>query len=192
MKKIIGLLTILLFTTGVFGQGGGAVLCDFYQPSTIGDVRFNTSQGYLDSCTYSFWEDDKLYTLSYDSELDASVSWLLRGDNDSLVRHIYLFRLDGDTWHKASNLIKTDYNKVTDGVQSYDYYFKERRDLNGLIKGIGKSYVKKHNDIVYIRLLNFYDLNARDDNNGFYYRWDGIILIPQGDGTYIAKLNKNE
>ena len=172
------MLGILLLATGVFGQRGGGGMCEFFQPARIDrDVKwFNPTQ------TYSFEINGKTYMLSY----DTSKEYLNFGKTGNEVekRNVYLHRLDNDGWKIASTVVKTDY-WCTDENRAYDMYYQNMADLSELIDGIGTPYVNRlENGIVKIRLLSFYS-NERADQ-GFNYRWDEIVLIPQGDETYLA------
>jgi len=186
MKKLIGLITVLLLSTSIFGQRG-AELCDFSgSPATIVKQQFELDQRYLDKCTYSFWVSDTLFVLSYDPKQEYANNGYLYGKPAINTRNVYLYRLDTDGWKVASTLVKADYLKKDENdITSYDYIITSRRDYNDFIDGIGYSYVKQEDSgIVKIRLLNFY---GDDKNNtGFNYRWDEVVFIPQRNGIYLA------
>ena len=182
MKNLIGILTILLITAGVFGQQCGISLSEFASnPATIVKPTFNISQGYLDLNTYSFWEDGDLFILSYDPDEEFRDNNIIWGEGKK-TRNIFLYRLDGDKWVKASNLVKTD---SFDSDGNYDYYYPKRRDLNELIEGIGYSEIERLGDkgIIIMKVLSFY---GNQDDKIYEHRWDGITFIPQGDKTYLA------
>ena len=182
MKKIIGILGILLLTIGVFGQSRGASMCGFLSQS-------NTLPR-----AYFFVENDVQYGIAYDTKLERTYLEYRESDkNDILERTLSLYRLDGEAWTKVSNPIKTDYWKMENGVESYDYHKDNCRyniergcDLNELASctGIGYSSVESKGGVIIIRMLNFSGVVGVDGDYNYHY--DTYRLTQQNDGTYIS------
>lgn len=181
MKKLIGLLTILMLTTTVFGQTRGADLGEFF-PFKYFEY----------SLTYRFTENNKEYAIAYEAIPRTSMGTAktsLLNSNDIIERNLYLYRNDGDKWTIVSNIIKTDYWKVVDGVQSYDYYVENpantNSDINKLIGDIGGySSIEPKKGFLAIRMLNFYGVVGVDAP--YNYRWTNIRLFRKDDGTFTT------
>jgi len=174
MKKLIGILGILLFTASVFGQPS---VCYFLS---------NTNDDH--TYTHRFQYNGEQYAIGYDSRIERTY---LLGDNDILERTLSLYRQDGNTWTRVSNPIRRDYWKSENDVQSYEwykdnmgYYKGHGGDLNGLLPNVGYSSVEIKNGIAVIHMLVFYGIIGVD--NDYNYRWDTYKLIPQKDNTYLA------
>lgn len=185
MKKIIGLLGILLITITIFGQKGGAIICRFGNKSIIIGEEFKLFQHnkmYIETIIYSFRENGHLYVMSYDT-IESIDDMFLYGSHDIRKRSVLIYRLDDDGWHSASDIIKTDFWKVSNGIQSYNYHYPKRKDLSDLIDGIGNSYIKKLDDgVIEFNLLNFY--GSENDEVNWKYYWEVILLIPNDNKTY--------
>jgi len=182
MKKITGLLLVLLFTTTVFGQLGGACICEFenkpfterHQDPHNRDVRF------------SFEADGKTYMLSYDVN-DYSYKGFSRSPERIDKRYVYLHRLDNDGWKIASGIVKTDFYNYDN--YTYDYHFDTRYDLTELIGDSTQATVKVYDDgTVKMKFLSFYGEYEYDRR--WKYRWHDVLFIPNGDETY--KVLKND
>jgi len=183
LMRLIAILLVLFLGAAVFGQKAGMSKSCFADPSTLEAQVFNTSQEYLDLCTYSFWCEGNLYVLSY--ELDPSKSYL---DNNILIgketkrRNVYLYRQDGDNWVKASELVKTDFYSSTGG---YDHFYPSRREA---LPGMGR-----HSEIevlserkATIKVLSFY---GNHDDGIYESRWDTFLFTDyDNDGMYSVTL----
>jgi len=173
MKKLILLFAILLFATGVEAQSVNS-FCDFL-----------TYRHFKYSQTYYLTVEDVQYAIAYDSIKGRTGLYDI--DYDILERDLYLYRKDGNKWTIVSDVIKTDYWKIENGVESYDYYKENQEgssDLKDLLGDIGGySFIKLTKEgHIYIRMLNFYGVDGVDEVSN--HRWIGIILKSQGDGTY--------
>jgi hypothetical protein len=126
---------------------------------------------------YSFFSDEKLYMLSYDTcETCHLPNW---HTNMRLERGLYLFRLDDGGWKIASNKpVQIDWSECDkDGDFSYFSYFpKKFRDNN--IKGFVNQL---DNGNVEIRIINHQIIGNYGKLEHFY---NDILLIPNGDETY--------
>ena len=202
MKKIIGLLVILMFGVNAFGQFAGNVLCDFFdeKPTVIKVIdeikNWGYSNQYMDLYTYSFKVDNKIYVLSYDtsSSWNRYLTYVKGKRGDVIERNVYLFCVENNTWSLASDIIKTDFRKVDDqGIASYDYYYPKRKNFSDVIRnvknGVGNGYVKKLDDgSVQILLISFTCSNNNSSDSKYYdYRWDIFILTPNSNGFYTVK-----
>lgn len=179
MKNLISIFTFLLLTIGVFGQKSGSALCSFNEKTSIENIQF-----LYEPFQYHDIVNNKQYMLSYDTAQDYR---RLTRCGDIVKRNIYLFRLDGDTWNKASDIIKTDYRKVTsDCIGSFDYSYLSIRDVGELLNdkwikknnGVTKGYIKEiDNGIIEIRLLSFFTTDEdKRDYEHYGYRWETIQL----------------
>jgi len=181
MKNLFGFIAILLLSAGVFGQTGGWHIggCEFEGLPLIEripkDKDFDPNVQFPPSITYSFKAYGKTFMLSYDTSLDYK-------DWDEVIeeRSIFLYRFDESGWVKASDTVKTDF--VNTDTRAYDVTYQRTNDLDGLIEGIGRHDIRVHeNGIVEIKFLNFYS-KVQDD--GYNYRWDVVLFVPNGDETY--------
>ena len=196
MKKLIGLLVILLVTCNVFGQRCGNELCGFDDPPVINEIKRLIVkcqemgwhiEDFLNERTYSFNVDNKLYVLSYDTTTNYKryLTYLEGVRGDIVERNIYLYCLDNGKWSIVSDLVKTDYMKCDDkGNTAYDFYYPDRVDLTGAIhikNGLSNGYVKKlSNGNVEILLLSFTLVNE----NQYDYHGDTILFVPKNNGSY--------
>jgi len=179
MKKIIGIITILLITSSVFGQRTGGGICEFFNKPFTERYQF-----FSPNITFSFKTNGKTFMLSYD--VDCKVHNNYSTSPDVLVkRNIYLHRLDDDGWKIASDLVKTDYWN-TDEERAYDMYLDTRRDLTELIGDTTQASVEVYdNGMVKMKFLSFYSYKRAD--NKWHWRWDEVLFIPNGDETYSVK-----
>jgi len=175
MKRITGILIVLLLTSNVFGQVGGATLCEFFNvPFTERCQWFSPSE------IFSFKANGKTFMLSYD--VDCKVHTNYSSHPDIIVkRNVYLHRLDDDGWKIASGLVKTDFWDTD--TRANDMYYDTRHDLSELIGDTTQASVEVYdNGMVKMKFLSFY---AKDRNdNSWNHRWDGVLFIPNGDETY--------
>lgn len=182
MKKLIGLFMVLLITSNVLAQTVGADLGEFF-PYKYFEY----------SLTYRFTKNDKEYAVAYEmiprDSMGMKRTYLL-GSNDILKRNLYLYRNDGDKWTIVSDIIKVDYWKIENGIQSYDYYcdnpqssIERKCDLNELLGDIGGySSIELNEEILKIRMLNFCGIVGVDDE--YNCRWDIISLVSNDNGTF--------
>jgi len=206
MKKIIGLLAIVLFTTNLFSQKQGR-FNDYPSFVNVDETRIRCIQRggdlneYLNLKTYSFYgKNGKLYLISYKDEYNSNNFPTLHCGG-KIERNLYLLRYDEDKWNIASDVIQTDYEKADSNYYSYTYL--RRDDLKELINvksGVSNGYVKKlNNDNIEIRLLIFTGFEIYKQNgdhsweikHGEDYTWKTWCLIPERDGTYKIKELKN-
>lgn len=170
-----------MLSVSAFGQTEGADLGEFFP-----------FKYFEHSLTYRFTENNKEYAIAYEAIPRTSMEsqkTSLFNSNDIIERNLYLYRNDGDKWTIVSNVIKTDYWKVVDGVQSYSYYAENQpntnSDLNKLIGDIGYSSIEPQKGFLAIRMLNFYGVVGVDVP--YNYRWIDIRLFRQDDGTFSTK-----
>lgn len=177
MKKIITLLAILLISTGLFAQGN--ILTGFGRRAEIKKLKENPTYlnpNYLDLCTLSFTEDNKLYLLSYPPN-SLDVRPLNRG-SDIVERNIYLYSIDDDGYEIVSDIILTDFRKITDGVQSYANSRLTRRPYHDLVAKV----TKRDDGSVSIGFPCF--IWTEGDIYRWKYTWVNVNLFPNDDGTY--------
>lgn len=176
MKKITGLLLVLLFTTSVFGQLGGASICEFF--NTPFTERHHHPQNR--DVRFSFEANGKTYMLSYDVN-DYKYTNFSRCPERIVKRYVYLHRLDNDGWKIASGIVKTDFwNKDT---RAYDYHNDTRYDLTELINDTTQASVEVlDNGMVKMKFISFY--GEYDMDRRWNYHWHDVIFIPNGDETY--------
>jgi len=176
MKNFIGLLTILLVTSSIFGQSGGSDICEFFNvPFT---ERYQIPHN--SNVKFSFEANGKTFMLSYDVDCKKHTNYA-RSPERIVERNIYLHRLDKDGWEIASDLVKTDFwNKDS---RAYDMYYDTRNDLSELIKDTTKASVEVYdNGMVKMKFLSFY--GEYNGDRRWKYRWDDVLFLPNGDGTY--------
>ncbi len=166
MKRILAVIMILMLSKGIYAQYGGAldnfderplyvhiteiINKDYGGYLPTGDKTF---LAYLERGTFSFFDGGKLFVLSY--EWDAVYDEVLKDNRlhfkfgEVKERSIYLFRLDGKRWVKASKPLKTDFYAMDiNNIYSYDYYypykdgFGENPKNNGYIKKMANGYVE--------------------------------------------------
>lgn len=178
MKKIILILSILLVTASAFCQGtrpgttpGNAYDYIEYAP----EYSLKKSRIF----TYSFEQNQKFYMISYDTCKNCSFSGVY-GDK-VVTRNLYLFRLDGVTWVRASNVIQTD-TRIKNGSQIITnaylpvYMGSDRPEIKGSVKILS-------NGIVQVKLVCFSGVG-----NNLYATYKIINLIPSDNETYRCEI----
>ena len=195
MKKIIGLIGILLLTANSFGQISGQQLCWFREKATVLRVvnqleQWGYANQYLDIYAYSFVIDNKIYVLSYDT---TSPTYVKKNGYSILERNVYLFCIENNTWKPASDVVKTDFYRVdSQGIASYEYYYPTRVNFSEVVRnvkdGVSNGYVMKLDDgSVQILLVSFTCSNQNQNYSNYDYRWDIFTLTPNGNGFYTVR-----
>lgn len=171
MKKLIGLLTFLFITTGVFGQISYRV------------TEFSPQRYFKYSLRSEFTYNEKEYALAYDSV------WIETSFNPYKKKDVYLWRKDGNKWTIVSDALRTDYVKEENGEFYYHCWVDNPRsriennsDLNLLFGDtIDYSSIETRNEMIIIEMLSFSGVINVDE---FTIHRDTLILLPKEDGTF--------
>lgn len=133
----------------------------------------------------SFVANNKLYVLSYD--LIKNQRFVFRKSTQIVYREIYLFFRDDYGWHKASDLIRTDFQSMDSTRQFFTYTVHgSKNDNANLFEFYGFSSITKlQSNNVLISFDTFQDKPTR------YSYISLLVLMPSGNGyTYnFALLN---
>ena len=134
MKKLFGILAMLMVTLSILGQNEGTyynVLDDeprfMRLERMLGPARINayvagdrSSYQNFEEDQYSFIYDDIYYIVSYDISTD---DYTRLGNDERKERDIWLFAWTGNSWEKATRYpLQTDYIQNNDGVFSHVLY----------------------------------------------------------------------
>jgi len=170
MKKLIGLLMIMLFSANTFGQ------------MAYGRTELSSQLYFRYSLRSQFTYNGKEYAIAQDSV------WIETTFNPHQKKDVYLWRKDGNNWTIVTDALRTDYAIYENGVTRYDCWVDNPRntihDLNELFgkdKNIGYSSVETKNGIIYITMLSFTGFWFNDD---FEVHSEEIMLLPKDDGTF--------
>jgi hypothetical protein len=198
MKRLTILFGILLITSNLFAQLFGGAFNYFYEKPakdaiTIGDLKANGFQDYLNNRTYSFFANDKLYMLSYE-DMEFTQKQLMEYPKmgDIIKRKLYLYRLDADGWVIACDKpVMTAYVDHT----SYISYFSRRTakdnsddisEFRGTAKNGSVTIAADGTVTIILVCHTSIDLNKVPTHFTFYNPRP-IVLKPSTDGTYILQ-----
>lgn len=135
---------------------------------------------YLSNNTYSFFNKDKFYMLSYDDGCITCYNTVVESPV-RLERNLYLFRLDDTCWTKVSNVIRTDYIDK----EAYSVYFPIRNlenCVNITEMGGGKNgsvEVTANGDVV-INIIYFTNITK-------HYSTNIIVKLKFDNDNYILE-----
>lgn len=197
MKKIIGILVIILITLSVFGQN-----------TLRNNVYSRTYFQY--SLNYWLTVGDTEYAIAYDT---TSV------DDNSVERKVFLWRkipnsVDtqhnkwrGYGWEIVSDVIRTDM-VICEKLESYDidrsvrwysesyWENEESNDDSEDRKDFDHSSIKMVDGNIIIKMLIFfgedissYDSKKEKEDDLYQHRWEYYTLVPDNNGTFIVRKN---
>ena len=197
MKSLYFIIGLILFTNTAFGQLWGGLLNYFYEKPAINYITLQDVQAlksdfldYLNKKTYSFFNEGKLFMLSYEDR-EFSEKELIEQPQTRITRNLYLYSLDESGWSIACDKpIMVGYVDRT----SYLSYFPWRTagdkpsdelEFGGTAKN--GSVTVAANGVITIVLVNHKsdDLNKNDSRVTFYNTT--AVLTPSTDGTYIVQ-----
>lgn len=178
MKKLIGLIIIISITGYVFGQPA----LRFNEVSVVQDalhpINENNFTKLLNTHYFGFSVKDTMYILSYriNDEMNWKNAEADNKGNKSVKRDLILYRNNGKNWIEASNIVQTDFCDQTAYTMEYNI-------LNYVHFG-GKVFVLE-NGCVFMLISNMYGYSNMGNLNTYKYN-AAVILIPNGNGTFIA------
>jgi len=123
MKKLIGILTILLLATGVFGQIN---LGDLSSIETYNGINDWKSTDNLAHFTTKFQNHEFYYILAYEPNCEI-------GCYDNTERSVYLYCIEktsGSRWRKASDVIMTNHYYDSNNYEDVDFYLYNEHSQN--------------------------------------------------------------
>lgn len=118
MKKLIGVLTILLLATGVFGQinlGGRSPVEQYNWQNTTNLAHFTTTIN----------EKTHYYILAYEPNYPD-------GCYEDTKRNVYLYNIEtsGSRWLKVSDAVMTNYFQNTNNYVDVDFFLYNEHTQN--------------------------------------------------------------
>jgi len=178
---------MMLTLTNLYGQAAqfGGTYDSFNLASKVTQIDRMYGQNFNEMWnanynTYSFKVKDRIYDfknfiVSYEQYPDNNLTSGYNS-NEKRERNLYLYRLDGDGWKIASNILQTDY-KIADNngnIISYNIYYPQTgKDDNIIILKDGT---------VKITLTNI----SNAPNNGENFSTKTIYLKSIGNEKYLV------
>jgi hypothetical protein len=217
MKKIVIMLIVTVITINCYGQDSGSQSCidripehlDFYNKHTVSDIN-NYIGNNTDSIPwrdfeeyiYSFVYDEKLYVVSYDTLVKATVVYMsgnmiekIVNYNDDFVRDASIVKRDLCLWSIDKNniwskvlTIQTDEKKLVDDIWEIDTYVP----MSGGIRH-GLEYlrsVKKIDDNSFEINLACYRYKSNYHLAWVYYQKSYIVRY-FNNRPYLIKIKNN-
>ena len=197
MKKIITLLAVLMVGTSLFSQYRcGTTQGSFARQSPIQQLENKPvliNSNYIANATLSFTEGDKTYLLSYPLTISKKVTQYgyttekreyarnLCGSNDINERNIYVYEVKKNGFEIVSDIVLTDFDKVSDNVQSYASSCLHKHDV---YDGRTATVTKRDDGSVSIGFSRY--IGTEGDMGDFRNVWVNVNLYPNGDGTYSS------
>jgi hypothetical protein len=197
MKRLIGITIILLLTSNAFAHPYSGLLGYFHNKpaynvfGTLEELRAvldkPNTKVYLSNYTYSFFNNEKLYMLSYDTSgvYDQPYKIMRR-----VERGLFLFRLDANGWTKASDKpVQVDYEDCGALNEPYVSYFPWRiagadpKDEDRLSPAKNGSVTVAENGVVTIVLVNHTNMKIGRIGQVSFFN-STVVLVPNADGTY--------
>lgn len=198
MKKLIGILVMLLFTITIFSQSSGAwgeiyKKIPQYQRLTnlVGGDKITaylngdrSTYKNFEMNKYAFTNDGKYYILSYDTtNIDYSqyrLNW-----NERKERGLYLMCWDGNSWSRAtSEPVLIDYierkGNSPKGIMCHDMCFHSyhKKKMNGSVE-------KQNNGTITMTIIR-QTLTDYQENHISEYYYVNVILSPTKNGKYFV------
>lgn len=173
MKKLIGTLTILLLTTGLFGQIN---LGDLSSIETYNGINDWKSTDHLVHFTTNFQNHEFYYILAYEPNRDI-------GCYEGTERSVYLYCIEktsGSRWRRASDAVMTNHYYDAKNYEDVDFYLYNKSTQNSShssVKVDGTNVIftldvhKKVNGSVTITSQSFkLELYRNKGSNGYEYK----------------------
>ena len=195
MKRLIGITIILLLASNAFAHPFSGLLGYFHNKPAyaLDELRVALDKPnmkvYLSNYIYSFFNDEKLYMLSYDvsNEISADQPFKIM---KRVERGLFLFRLDDSGWVKASDKpVQVDYEDCSAPNEPYVAYFPWRvagskpEDEKRFAPAKNGSVTVADDGCVTIMLVNHTNIKTGDMNKITYFN-STVVLTPNGDGSY--------
>jgi len=187
MKKLFGILVMLMITLSILGQNEGTYFDVLDKTSrTMWLIRkpgVDKINAYIDgdrSCRldfeesqYSFIQNKKLYVVSYDTTfIDYMKGY---HDGEMRTRELFLFSWDGEKWEIAcDDVLQVDYRQNVNGINSQSTYHP------WLDKG--GSVTVEDNQTITIVLTTVYRPDL--DTKVLRVYQNTVILTPSNDDMY--------
>lgn len=200
MKKIIGILVLVLFNTIVFGQTYYFHhISVFHKDYHLDDYR----KGDIPPLHYWFEANNKKYVLAYDVDENNYNNARYVGD----TRNLILYRFDGvNNWVKASNVVQVDYEKSEAYIDYGTHKSYGRHESKIIKRGLGNGSINiLESGCVVMFITNTFSkpdkVHTFSQKTKTYTCCDGhkngvrnpsydynavVILVPNGDNTYTA------
>lgn len=202
MKNVV-IFLVLFNILNVIGQDKGREDKGIRTGLSLGCLLKN--EFFEISLTHQFTYDGKEYALGYDSiprnlfDERSAIDYSKRdnnnnrtelyGKNDIISKNLYLYRHDRDKWVIVSDIIRTDYWKISNWIKSYETYVNNVKYQQNGAENRGKNtylpFVEISDNELLFRLLIFYGTMGKDDP--YMYRWEIIKLKLDKNGKYIKK-----
>jgi hypothetical protein len=207
MKKLFGILILVLFSTTVFGQA------DYFNDESVviserQEIIRNGGINGVSNFYYNFVTNNKKYLLAYDADEEDWKRGREYTTDPRLTRNLILYRFDGvDNWVKASNVVQIDYEDSEPHIDYGTHKSYGRSESKIKKRGLGSGMVKVlESGCVVMVITNTYrkpdKIHTYSQETKSYTCCDGhkngivenldynynavVIFVPNGDKTYTA------
>lgn len=197
MKRLYFIFELLIFTNTVSGQLWGGLLNYFYEKPAINAITIQDAQAlkpdlldYLNKKTYSFFNEGKLYMLSYEDR-QFSEKELIESPQTRIERNLYLYRLDYCGWTIACDKpIMVGYVDRTSYVSYFPWRtagdkFSDELEFSSTAKNGCVNVASDGKVTIVLVCHKSDDLDKHRSKITFYNAT--VTLAPSSDGTYMVQ-----